>query len=89
MKTYPKDPDAKLDFGFDWSEWLDRGETINTSDWSVPEGITEVSDSKTDTVTTVWLSGGVEGQEYTITNSIITTGSREDDRSFKVKIINR
>jgi hypothetical protein len=35
------------------------------------------------------LKGGVAGQSYTITNHITTTGGREDDRSFKVKVKER
>ena len=36
-----KDPDAVLDYGFDWSAWLEAGDTIVTSEWIVPEGITK------------------------------------------------
>ena len=89
MQTYLKDPDAVLDFGFDWSDWLADGETISTSEWTVEAGITKDSDSKTTTVTTIWLSGGSAGTTYNLTNHIVTSGGREDDRSFRVKIIER
>jgi len=45
MTRFLKDPDAVLDYGFDWSDWLADGETISTSTWTVETGITKDSDS--------------------------------------------
>ena len=78
-----KDPDAKLDYGFDWVDWLD-GDTINGSTWSVPDGLTEVSKNYTNTITAVWLEGGTLGEVYKVVNSITTAGGREDDRTLTV-----
>lgn len=89
MQTFLKDPDAVLDYGFDWSDWLADEEIISESTWTVEDGITKDSDSKTNTVTTIWLSGGSAGVEYIMTNHIVTSDGREDDRSFRVKIIER
>ena len=85
LKTFYKDPDAKLDYTVDWTEWL-TNDTISASAWVVPSGITESSTSKTTTEATVWLSGGTTGVVYEITNRITTTLGRIDDRSFNVKI---
>ena len=87
--TKTKDPDAVLDYGFDWSDWLASGETISTSAWVVDTGITADSDSNTTTITTVWLSGGTAGKVYRITNSITTSAGREDDRSLLIKVQER
>jgi len=89
MQTYLKDPEAVLDYGFDWSDWLADGETISTSSWTVENGITKDSDSKTTTVTTIWLSGGSAGTTYTLTNHIVSSAGREDDRSFAVQVQDR
>lgn len=89
MATYYKDVDAVLDFGIDWSSWLDAGETISTSTYTVGTGITKDSDSNTTTASTVWLSGGTEGSSYIITNEIVTSDSRTDQRSFTVKVVER
>ena len=89
MAKYIKDPDAVLDYGFDWSDWLQDGETISTSSWTVPTGLTEVGDSNTTTATKVWVSGGTAGDDYTITNHIVTSDSREDDRSHTLKVQER
>ena len=84
-----KDPDAVLDYGLDWSNWLASGETISSSSWVVETGLTKDSSSNTTTTATVWLSGGTAGRTYRITNSIVTSTGREDDRSILIKVIER
>lgn len=84
-----KDPDAVLDYGFDWSDWLDS-DTISTSDWIIsPAGLTEDSASTTTTETTIWLSGGTIDVVYTVTNRIVTAGGRTEDRSFTLRMSER
>jgi len=83
-----KDPDAVLDYQNDWSDWL-GDDTISTSNWIVPSGITENSDAKTSTTTTIWLSGGTAGESYSIVNRIVTTNSRTDDRTRIIRVEDR
>jgi hypothetical protein len=83
-----KDPDAVLDYGCDWSKWLD-GDTIATSTWTVATGITKGADTFNATTTTVWLSGGTDGVSYAVTNRITTAGGRTDDRTFTVSVRQR
>lgn len=87
-QQFTKDPDATLDYSIDWSKWL-AGDTILTSEWSVPTGLTQVNVSNTTTKATVWLSGGSAGQSYTVTNRIITAGGRTDERSIIIRVENR
>ena len=89
MTTYIKDPSSVLDYGFDWSDWLDTGDTVSTSDWNVPTGISEDSDSKSTTTTTIWLSGGTVGKKYKITNHMVTDDGRTVERSFYVKVVSK
>lgn len=84
-----KDPDAVLDYGHDWSGWLIDGDTITTSVWIVPDGITKDSDSHDTTSTTIWLSGGELGKRYILVNRVTTTGGRTDDRSMQIDIKDR
>jgi hypothetical protein len=83
-----KDPNAVLDYSIDWSQWLaDAGaDAINTSNWTVPAGITKDSQTNTSTQSKVWLSGGSAGQTYRVVNRITTTGGRTADRSFDVVV---
>jgi hypothetical protein len=99
-KTFIKDPDAVLDYKFDWaastnatgdSDWLASGETISTATVTVSSGLTKDSDSITDTNTTVtvWLSGGTAGNIYTVACKVVTSGSRTDERTITIEVANR
>lgn len=82
-----KHPDEVLDFPIDWSEWLaEVGDTISTSAWSVPAGITADSDSKTADTATVWLSGGTDGNSYSVRNTIETAGGRTATRALLIVV---
>ena len=89
MATYYKDPDATLDYGFDWSEWLASGETISSSSWTIPTGLTEESSGFSGGIASVWLSGGTAGTNYEITNKITTSAGRTDERSHVIKVRER
>ena len=84
-QTFTKDPDAVLDYLVDWSSWL-GSDTIATSTWVVPSGITKDSDTNTTTTATIWLSGGDDEANYEIVNRITTAAGREDDRTITVKV---
>lgn len=96
-QVFRKDPNEILDYGFDWDDdtvgpYLESGETIDTSAWTVPTGLTKVSDSQSDTVTKIVLSGGTAGEEYRVTNRIVTQGGdipRTVDRSFVILVEER
>lgn len=89
MQSWPvKDPNAVLDYGVNWALWL-GSDTIASSTWIVPTGITKdptLLDDFTNTATRVWLSGGSAGVTYIITNRITTTAGRINDHSVKLKV---
>ena len=87
-REFFKDPDAVLDYQVDWSDWLDS-DTILSSDWTVPTGITEDSDTNTTTTATIWLSSGTVGTEYSLVNRIVTAGGRKDDRTIIIRVRGR
>lgn len=89
MITYYQDPDAILDYEMDWSEWLSDGDTIASSTWIVPEGVTTAGEANTTTTATVWLSGGVAHSRYRVTNRIVTAGGRQNDCSFDLCVQER
>lgn len=86
MKLFYKDPDAVLDYAVNWSDYLEDGETLSSSSFTVESGITKDSESNTGTSSVVWLSGGELYAEYTITCTITTSEGRTDERSFSVSI---
>ena len=87
MKILNKDPDAIIDYVFDWTEWL-NGDVISTSTF-ILSGCTNVLDTKTDNTTTIWLSGGTNNLTHSITNRISTIGGRTEDRTLLLNILEK
>lgn len=85
MKLYTKAPTEVLDYQEDWSDWLGT-DTIATSTWSFPAGITKESDTNTTTAATVWVSGGTLGTTYRTSNTVTTAGGRTAIRSVGFRI---
>lgn len=89
MADFLKDPAALLDYTFDWSAWL-NGDSITGATASVePNGLTLEGVTYDPTTVTVWLSGGTEGQTYTVGCQINTSGGRADHRSMTVEVKRR
>lgn len=89
MALYIKDPNAVLDYKWDWSAWLDPTETITTSTWIVPSGLTKDDEDNDDTTATVWLSGGTVGADYPVVNRVTTSEGRTDDRTMQIAVRER
>jgi hypothetical protein len=80
-----KDPDEVLDYQLDWSlRVLD--DTIQSSEWTMPEGLEKVNDFHNASTTTVWLRGGTLDETHIVLNRIVTNGGRTMDQSVKLKI---
>lgn len=91
MLSWPsKDPDEVLDYELDWSKWLD-GDTIQTSlfDLAIPAGLNIDNQAKTATTSTIWLSGGTDGQLALVHCRITTTGGRTRDTTVAINIAAR
>lgn len=83
----PKDPEANLDYGIDWTTWL-AGDTIASSLWEITEGgPATLSNGFFDgTRTKIWVSGGTLKSRLVITNKITTAGGRANQRSLLIPI---
>lgn len=82
-----KDPEAVLDYRFDWTDWL-NGDVITAATVAVTNGNKD-SQSYTDTHVTVWISGGVVGQTITVSCHITTAAGRQDERTVRLKVKSR
>ena len=91
MILTPKDPSVIKDYAIDWANVLtsESETTINTSTWSTssPPGLTvagvpapSISGSKT----ICWVTGGSAGEQYTLTNTIVTAGGRTHQLSIVI-----
>jgi hypothetical protein len=80
-----KDPAADLDYLFDWSDYLEEGETITDYELA-PGGLTASKEDNTGTAVTVWFAGG-EAASYEAPRCTITTSSgRIDVRTMTIRI---
>lgn len=84
-----KDPSDDLDYWNAWAaELAATGAAIASSSWSVPAAITSHDPGTSGTSTYTYLSGGVAGTTYTITNTMIdnATPPRTYQRSFRLVV---
>jgi hypothetical protein len=87
---FKKDPDAVLDYTFNWGSWLtDAEDVIDTVEWIPDEGLTVANSTYTSTTATAFVSGGAVGDTLKLTCRITTLGGRTDDRTITLKIVDR
>lgn len=91
-----KDPEARLVYSMDWSEWLSVGQSIVAVDYTHnsrandPDPIVINSEGVSGgNITYAEISGGTEGKTYIITAQITTDDSAQDRRSFKILVQKR
>lgn len=94
MTDIPKivhDPNAVLDYEWDWSKWLAEGEIITNATCSITTAIEpgEItvnpaghSTDHTDTTVTCWVGGGRVGRIYRLVAHTTTDAGRVDDRTI-------
>lgn len=89
---FTKDPQARLDYAFDWSAgWLAAGETISSQTVvSSGNGVTvDGSPGQASGIVTVWLTGGTVGTSAHVTCHITTSAGRQDDRTITIDVRER
>ena len=93
--TILKDPDAVLDYPFNYTDWLEEiADTIQTASASVtgsievasPDDLPVDDDGK---IVTPMVSGGLNGETCSLTVHIETVGGRQDARTIYLKIKER
>lgn len=85
-----KDPDAELDYPFNWGDWLaDVGDAMVSVEF-IAEGVTAAPIGIPENgVAGVMVSGGEVGQAASVTGRIVTAEGRKDDRTLHFKIVER
>lgn len=82
-----KDPDAVLDYPFDWTPWLDdSADTILSVSFVTTGGLVVDSHTFTDKMVIAWVSGGTVRKRATVTCRINTVGGRTEDRTLHFTI---
>lgn len=89
----PKDPEAILDYQFDWRQWMQPDEVIVGNPVVTAEGLNLNPNGHftlvINNVVTFWLSGGISGGEYPVSCLITTNQGRTDERSFILNVTPR
>ena len=86
MSVHPHAPGRALDYAQDWTGYLQQGETITSSTWSVdPAGPTLSGATETDGKTQVVMDDVEMGQVYMLINRVETSTGRDDERVMTVR----
>ena len=92
--TITKDPNAILDYTFDWTAWLDlvsdalSSQTCAVENFADAGGVVNSSQIVGKKVV-VWVSGGTVGKKITLRCRIVTVGNRTEDRTVYLSVKER
>jgi hypothetical protein len=88
--SIPKDPNAVLDYTFDWTDWLALvSDTISTVTVTGAGGVTIQSSTQVGALVTAWVSGGVASTVASVTCRIVTAGGRTEERTIYLLVQER
>ncbi|AQG98363.1 hypothetical protein A9R05_05635 [Burkholderia sp. KK1] len=86
VPSFTKDPQAVLDFNWDWSGWLAANETITEQTVTPAAGIVVDSSSIQGKVVAAWISGGAVGTTYIVACTITTSAARTETRRIQIAV---
>jgi len=87
--SFTQDPNARLDYEVDWSEWLPDGDTLLTSTWTPGDPAIVCDGGTTDATSArifVSFNNPTIGQRYIATNHIETVQGRVNDQTIRIKV---
>ena len=90
LGRFNKTPVERKRYAIDYSQWLDTGETVSSFTLAAsPTGMTVDGSSldTTNTILTYFMSGGTDGQQYTLDVRITTSGGqiKEDTVLYTIR----
>lgn len=87
VRMIDHDPYASLDYNWDWSGWLEPGDSIAEHEVTLSSPAMDlVSTSHTDTGVKAWLSGGTPGSIARVSVTITTVAGRKDRRTSVLRV---
>lgn len=93
MSYFLKDPQSRIDYQFDWAGFYLDGQAIAASEWAVAPaeagGIAVDAASFDFGRAAATLSGGVAGHVYRVSNRVLLTDGRSDERSILLRVEQR
>lgn len=87
-QPYPLRPGAKLDFAFDWTDWLPAGDSLASYTVAAGPGLTMTADSRAGAVVTAWLewsapAPGPAARSW-LDCDVVTAAGRSDVRRIEI-----
>ena len=90
MSSFPKkvkDPEERLDYLFDFTDWMPPGDYISTVTIEAPQGVAiDSPPSNNNTQVQIWAQGGTLDDSYDISAVANTFEGRTAKRSFTLSI---
>lgn len=90
-----KDPNERDYWWRDFNDWLNSdeivtGDTVVSAVWSVESGDGVIdTQSETDGVSVVWLSGGTDGTITKLVCHVVSSAGRSKDEPLPIRIRNK
>lgn len=89
MSVFVHDPNAVLNYTFDWSDWLDDGDTINSATVTASTGLIVDSTTVGTTAVTVVISTDGSLGARGLKCSITTAAGLQEDRTEQLNVEQR
>ncbi|MEM1019630.1 MAG: hypothetical protein ACFBZ9_06125 [Sphingomonadales bacterium] len=90
MTVYLKDPAATLGYTVDWTASYLVDDSITASSWTlqpVEEGGLEILGSDIENnITSIRVTGGINGHVYRVANRITLAGGETDERDVLIRV---
>ena len=84
--SFPKDPDAVVDFKWDWSRWLKTDVIADATVTADQPGLQLNSVTHDDKTVTIWTAGGTKDRNYLLTCEIVTAGGRTENSTITIRV---
>lgn len=88
LKIFTISPNAVLDYGMDWSDWLDH-DTLSGVTWTPEAGVSVSATVKTASATYGVVTAGATPGTYDVTVTVTTTQGRTDSRTMRFVVVQR
>jgi hypothetical protein len=90
LPTILKSVGSSLDYWWDWSDWLEEGDSIASAEVDVPPPLAAVdSPVIASGKVTQQIFGGNAGSLYRVTCRVTTANGLVDERSLQLEVVQR
>ena len=89
-----QDPNSRLDYTFNWNDWLEEGEliighNITVSPNNHPLALSVSASSSSSGKVTAWLDNGRKNTKYSVACEITTSSGRTETESIAIAVVEK